>query len=189
MNVNPRSAINKVQELQTFIDEESIDVAFISESFDRENKRLEEHVTLEEHEVISNIYQRDGKGGRPALIVNNKKYNVQNLTNTVVQIPWGVEVTWALITPKNVSNDSTIQNIVLGSIYSKPNSKKKTALLDHISETYNFLSTKYEKGLYWMLAGDTNDLKLDAVLSLSPKFEKFWLKIRQEKIQTEYLTI
>ena len=78
MNCNPRSAMNKVQELQTFILEESIDVAFISESHDRENKRLDEHINLEDHEVISNIYQREGKGGRPALIVNNKKYNVQN---------------------------------------------------------------------------------------------------------------
>ena len=85
-----------------------------------------------------------------------------------MQIPWGVEVTWALLTPKTVSNDSIIQNIVLASIYSKPKSKMKTVLLDHIAETYNFLSTKYKKGLYWMLAGDTNDLKLDAILNLSP---------------------
>ena len=168
MNVNPRSAMNKLEELQTFIKEEAIDVAFISESHDRENMRLDENIKLEDHKVISNIYQREGKGGRPALIVNKKKYSVQNLTNTLIQIPWGVEVTWALLTPKNVSNDSIIQNIVLASIYSKPKSKKKTALLDHVAETYNFLSTKYGKGLYWMLAGDTNDLKLDAILNLSP---------------------
>ena len=115
MNINPRSAMNKLEELQTFI----------SESHDRENMRLDENIKLEDHEVISNIYQREGKGGRPALIVNKKKYSVQNLTNTLIQIPWGVEVTWALLTPKNVSNDSIIQNIVLASIYSKPKSKKK----------------------------------------------------------------
>ena len=148
MNLNPRSAMNKIVELETFIKEEEIDLAFISESHDRENKRLEEHIHLEDHVVISNIYQREGKGGRPALIVNNKKYNVENLTNSVIQVPWGVEITWALLTPKTVSNDSTIQKIVLGSIYSKPNSKKKSAMLDHIAETYNFLSTKYGKGLY-----------------------------------------
>ena len=171
MNLNPRSAMNKIVELETFIKEEEIDLAFISERHDRENKRLEGHINLEDHVVISNIYQREGKGGRPALIVNNKKYNVENLTNSVIQVPWGVEITWALLTPKTVSNDSTIQKIVLGSIYSKPNSKKKSAMLDHIAETYNFLSTKYGKGLYWMLAGDTNDLKLDQILSLSPNLK------------------
>ena len=171
MNLNPRSAMNKIQELQAFIEEESIDCAFISESHDRENKKLEDHITLEDHEVISNLYQREGKGGRPALIVNKNKYNITNLTNSLITIPWGVEVVWALLTPKNVTSDSTIQNIVLGSIYSKPNSKKKTALLDHIAETYNFLSTKYGQGLYWILAGDTNDLKLQPILNLSPNMK------------------
>ena len=83
----------------------------------------------------------------------------------------GVEVTWALLTPKQVSNDSIIQKIVCGAIYSKPNSKTKTELLDHIASTYNFLCTKYGKGLYWMLAGDTNDLKLDPILNLSPNMK------------------
>ena len=110
------------------------------------------------------------------MIVNNKKYDVQNLTNTVIQVPWGVEITWALLTPKSISNDSIIQKIVLGSIYSKPNSRKKAIMLDHISETYNFLSTKYGKGVYWMLAGDTNDLKLDQILSLSPNLKSLGKK-------------
>ena len=30
-------------------------------------------------------------GGRPALIINEKKFSVQNLTNTLVTIPYGVE--------------------------------------------------------------------------------------------------
>ena len=171
MNLNPRSCMNKLRELENFIDEEEIDLAFISESHDRENKKLEDNIYLENHVVISNIHQREGKGGRPVLIVNNKKYDVQNLTNSVIQVPWGVEITWALLTPKLISNDSVVQKIVLGAIYSKPNSRKKTAMLDHISETYNFLSTKYGKGVYWMLAGDTNDLKLDQILSLSPNLK------------------
>ena len=114
--------------------------------------------------------QRNCKGGRPALIINFAKYDYEALTNTLISIPWGVEVTWALITPKNVKNVNVVQNIVLGCIYCKPNSKKKTALLDHIAQTYHFLSSKYGKGLYWCLAGDTNDLKLDPILSLSQSF-------------------
>ena len=89
LNLNPRSAMNKIEELRTFIEEESIDCTFISESHETENRRLEDMILLEDHTVISNIYQRAGKGGRPALIVNNKKYNVQNLTNSLVEIPWG----------------------------------------------------------------------------------------------------
>ena len=138
MNVNPNSAMNKLEELKTFIDEQSIDVAFISESHDRQNKKLEDHFDLENYKEVSNIHQREGKGGRPALIVNTENYHVEDITNTLISIPWGVEITWAIITPKTVAADSLVKRIVLGSIYSKPNSKKKTATLDHIAETYNF---------------------------------------------------
>ena len=55
--------MNKIEEIKTFIDEESIDVAFISESHDRENKKLEEHFNLDNFKVISNISQRQDKGG------------------------------------------------------------------------------------------------------------------------------
>ena len=171
MNLNPNSAMNKLEELKTFIEEQSIDIGFISESHDRENKKLEDHFVLENYKVVSNIHQRDGKGGRPALIVNTDNYHVEDITNTLISIPWGVEVTWAIITPKTVATDSLVQKIVLGAIYSKPNSKKKTATLDHIAETYNFLNAKFGRGLYWIMAGDTNDMKLDMILNLHPSLK------------------
>ena len=169
LNLNPRSAMNKTDEIKLFIEEEAIDIAFISESHDRENKRLEDHIRLSTHTVISNLYQRptSEKGGRPAIIANNIKYTIENLTNTSINIPWGVEVTWAVLTPKEVSKDSIVKKIVLGAIYVRPNSKKKTATLDHISEVYNQLNTKYGKGTFWILAGDTNTLKLGPLLALN----------------------
>ena len=167
-----RSVMKMSPKIMNLLREENIDVSFISESHDRENKRPEDRFNLDGYRVISNLYQRQEKGGRPALIVNENKYIVEDLTNTLVEIPWGVEVTWAAITPKNVSNDSVIKKIILGSIYSKPNSQKKTATLDHIAETYNFLNAKYGKGLYWILAGDTNDLKLDPILHLSSSLKR-----------------
>ena len=183
--------MNKLEELQTFIEEESIDCAFISESHETENKHLSDMIKLEDHLVISNPFQRKGKGGRPALIVNKVKYNIQNLTNTVVNIPWGVEATWGLITPKNVTSNSIIQNIVIASIYSKPKSKKKTETLDHIAQTYNFLSTKYGKGLHWIIAGDTNDMKLNSILNLSPNLKSVVTKptrLNPDKILDNIIT-
>ena len=78
LNLNPRSAMNKTEQISRFIEEENIDVAFISESHDREDKRLEDHIKLDKHTVISNRYQRPvkEKGGRPAIIANNEKYNI-----------------------------------------------------------------------------------------------------------------
>ena len=43
-------------------------------------------------------------------------------------------------------------------------------LLDHISDAYNILSTKYGRGLQFILAGDTNDLKLESILHLDTRF-------------------
>ena len=105
------------------------------------------------------------------MIINHRKYDVEDLTNNVVKIPWGVEVTWALLTPKNSSRNSLVQKIVVGAVYVRPNSKKKKETLDHIALTYNFLSVKYNKGLYWIIAGDTNDLKLDSILHLNPNLK------------------
>ena len=124
-NINPRSAYNKAEELKTFIKEEMVDVLFLSESWEREDLQLNEIIHLENHKVISNVFQRKGKGGRPALIVNTEKYHVQDITNTLVIIKWGVEAVWCLLTPKNVTKQSKVQKIACAAIYSKPGSKHR----------------------------------------------------------------
>ena len=167
-NINPRSVYNKIEEFHTLVKEEEIDVVFMSESWERDYLPLNRIIKLEDHTVISNVSQRSGKGGRPAIIANSRKFYVQNVTNTLVQIPWGVEAVWCVLTPKNVTHNSKIQKIACCAIYSKPSSNRKTLLLDHISDAYNVLSTKYGRGLHFIMAGDTNDLKLDSILSLSP---------------------
>ena len=172
INLNPRSVYNKVDEFHTLVSELAVDLVFMSESWEREQLTLDKVIKLENYQVISNVHQRNGQGGRPALIVNEDKYFVKNLTNTEISIPWGVEITWALLTPKQVSPTSIVKKIAVASIYSKPNSVKKTLLLDHIAESYHLLCSKYQNGLYFILAGDTNELKLNSILNLSPNFKQ-----------------
>ena len=57
-----------------------VDLIFMSESWERENLALKDIIKLDDHEVISNVFQRKEKGGRPAIIVDKTKYDVQNLT-------------------------------------------------------------------------------------------------------------
>ena len=95
---------------------------------------LNEVIQIDDYNVISNVHQRKGTGGRPAIIANSIKFNVEILTQTTIEIPWGVEAVWAILTPKNITNASKIQKIVVGSIYCKLESRKKTVLLDHIAE-------------------------------------------------------
>ena len=89
----------------------------MSESWERETLTLDEIIELEGYKVISNVHQRKGIGGRPALVINENKYNVENLTNTLISIPWGVEITWALLTPKKSTNRSIVKKIAVASIY------------------------------------------------------------------------
>ena len=144
----------------------------MSESWERENLTLENVIKIHDFKVISNVFQRKGNGGRPAIIVNSKKYLVEDLTQTVVSIPWGVEAVWAVLTPKNVDNSSNIQKIVVASLYSKPDSRKKSLLLDHISQVFNQMCAKFKKGLHWIICGDTNYLKLESILDLSPNLRQ-----------------
>ena len=83
-----------------------------------------------------------------------------------------MEIVWAALTPRNLTNASRIQKIIVASIYSKPRSKKKSLLLDHIAQVYGQFSAKYKKGLHWILAGDTNDLNLNPILSLNTNFKQ-----------------
>ena len=105
------------------------------------------------------------------MIINTLKYHVDNLTNTLISIPWGIELTWAMITPKQASK-SIVQKIALGSIYSNPNSKKKRLLLDHepLWTTMKFIT-------YW-----TQNIKKDCILSLpvipiNQNWSQFWTAV------------
>ena len=172
MNVNPRSIYNKLEEFHDFVIEHNVDCIFMSESWERPDQPLDTVINLPDHTVISNPHQRKGAGGRPALIINNKKFHVRNITQSLIEVPWGVEATWAMMTPKNISNNSIIKNIAVCSLYSKPNSKKKELLLDHINQAFNVISTKFKSGLHFILAGDTNDLKLGNIINLTSNMKQ-----------------
>ena len=131
-----------------FVEEETVDLITMSESWERPYETLETVIEIENFKVISKVHQRIGRGGRPAILVNTQKFVAENLTNTLVNIPWGLEIVWAVLTPKNVTNSCEVQKIVVASIYCKPNSRKKTLLLDHIAQVYNFLCSKYKQARY-----------------------------------------
>ena len=164
LNLNPRSLYNKIEEFKTYVSEKQVDVICLSESWEREDKPIEDIFDIDEFTVISNPYQRKGRGGRPAIILNNEKYNVDKLD---ISCPWGVEMVWALLTIKNATAMSKIQRIMVGSFYSKPGSRKKTQLLDHIAEVYHQTCSKFANGLHWIICADSNELKLDSILDLN----------------------
>ena len=99
LNINPRSLYNCIEEFQTYVQEKNIDVAFVSETWEREKLPLPELIKLPNHTVISNVYQRKGVGGIPALVINHNKYTITTPVESYVTLPWGVEATPAMIVP------------------------------------------------------------------------------------------
>ena len=77
LNLNPRSIYNKIDEFVTFVTEEDVDLICMSESWEREELTLDEVIQIEDFDIVSNVHQRTGVGGRPAIIANSKKFVVE----------------------------------------------------------------------------------------------------------------
>ena len=144
----------------------------ISESWERTENPLENVLNIDGYQVISNPFARKQVGGKPALVVNTDMFTVENPNQTLIKIPWGIEIVWSILTPKHTNSSSVVKRIIAASFYCKPGSRKKTLLLDHISETYHFLSSRYPDGLFWILMADKNEMRLDNILSLNPDFKQ-----------------
>ena len=41
--------------------------------------------------------------------------------------------------------------------------------MDHITDTYQYLASKYKGEVDWLISGDVNELKIDTILTLNPK--------------------
>ena len=169
MVINPRSIYKKSEEFSLLLEQYSADVICMSESFERENKPLQELLQLEKYEIISMVKRREFKGGNPAILVNKEKYLVKKICPEPVTVPVGVEVIWAIISPRNNSSKK-FRNIAICSLYYRsPKSTKKQELFDHIGETYHYLSARYGTNMEFIIAGDTNRLNLTPILNLSPR--------------------
>ena len=149
--INPRSIYNKIDQFKTYMEERSIDVAFISETWERPDNPLSNLIDVKKYQVISNPYQRKNIGGKPALVINKQKFLIDDPNHSLINIPWGVEIVWGILRPKKISNSSKIKKIIVASFYCKPGSGKKSLLLDHISEVYHFLTSKFKGHIldYW----------------------------------------
>ena len=79
---------------------------------------------------------------------------------------------WCVLTLKNTTTSSLVKRLVVGSFYTKPGSRKKTELLDHIAETVHFFCSKYPDSVSFCISGDKNELSVDSILSLRPDFKQ-----------------
>ena len=146
------------------MEERDIDVAFLSEVWERsENKKhqykIEEMLELRGIHYIST--PRPGRrGGGVGIAARKNRFILKKLN---IAIPRKLEVVWGLLRPKIVTGKITI--IIVCTFYSPPGSHKKNALIDHLTSTLQTLLTEYPSAGV-LVAGDRNDLDDDKLLSI-----------------------
>ena len=123
------------------------------------------------------------RGGGAAITARGNKFYISKLN---IEIPKPLEIVWALLRPKVIIGG--VSKIVICSFYSPPNSRKKSALIDHMMITINKLKILHPKASF-IIAGDKNDLNEHEILSISPSFRQIVLKpTRKNKTLTVVIT-
>ena len=153
------------------IEQLSCTLCFMSESWERPKNDLKNILEIEDFKIITNVCQREGRGGKPAIIVSEKDYYVKELCPNIITVPKNVEAVWALLTPKLGGCRGKIKHIaVCAYYYTKATSASN--FLDHITSAFQTISAKYGEGTQFILSGDSNRLKLNAILNLSPALKQ-----------------
>ena len=176
-SANARSLFPKYNDLIEKLVNNRIDVVQISETWqdvkkDDHNDKIDELENKYGYKFYSYArakYRDDGSltgGGGSALLVNQRNFSSCIIKEIIV--PAKLEVVWVKVFPK-IKNQ--VNTFIFCSIYSKPNSKTKTLLNDHIATNYHLLKMKHE-AIKFFLLGDFNDHKPDVLLQLSPQLRQ-----------------
>ena len=55
------------------VEQYEVDAAFVTETWEREQLTLKDIMHFDSHEVFTNVVQRQGVGGKSALLINTEK--------------------------------------------------------------------------------------------------------------------
>ena len=160
MMLNARSVYNKVDRLKTMLREICPEITIVSETWER--KRINLNTLLDSDQFKSISYARPKRpGGGCAIIYNDARFEVTELK---MDIPDGVEAAYALLVPRNKDKSVRVKQIVVGSFYTSPNSRHKSATIEHIIESIHLLRAKFDNEVNFILGGDFNRLPISEIM-------------------------
>ena len=143
---NVRSLFPKICNFRTDMVERNISVSFVSEIWQRSDKKehnLEIEKMLEEDglKYISTTRKPNERGisyGGAALIVDLERYSCEKLD---VHIPQNIEAVWGLLKPRGGS--AQFKKIIVCSFYSPPKKGTNSKMADHLVSMLHMLNAKY----------------------------------------------
>ena len=176
-SANARSIFAKYIDLLQRLQNHRLDLVQISETWQDVNKKdhndkidtLKNNFGYTWFSYARPKYKDDGSltgGGGSAILVNSRKWLAQRLDDIIV--PQGLEIIWIKVIPRF---QSIVKILITCGLYSKPNSRKKSILSDHIASTYHLLKMKHKEARF-VFMGDFNCYKPDDILLLSPRLRQ-----------------
>ena len=149
-SANARSLFPKHYDLIKKLINNRIDIAQISETWQDVKKEdhnekideLENKYGYKFYSVARSKYRDDGSltgGGGSAILVNERNFSSCKINDIVV--PSKLEIVWVKVFTKIKSQ---VKIFIICGIYSKPNSRTKTLLNDHIATNFHLLKMKHE---------------------------------------------
>ena len=184
---NHRSIWKKIRNFSTEFRELKMGIALHSEVWEKKEKKA--HMRK-----IDELFHMDGisyistphpgrRGGGSAITCDDENYFIKEIK---VENPSNLELTFAILRPK--SESSPTFSIILCALYSPPRSRKKSKLIDHITQTYHWLKLKYPSA-FFLMGGDINCLDVSQLLSISGAFKQIVNRpTRQSKILSIIIT-
>ena len=172
-----RSIFPKLKDLAEKLQNNSIDIAQISETWQDIHKQehndkidiLENRLGYKWYSYARPKYKDDGQmsgGGGSAILINQRTFLSSEIRD--ISVPKNLEIVWVKVVPKHKMR---VKVFIICGIYSKPSSKTKTILNDHIATNYYLLKMKYQD-VRFVFMGDFNDHKSDVILQLSPQLRQ-----------------
>ena len=160
--LNARSLYNKPDNFKDLLHQIGPDLLLASETWERKRKPLTKILPSSQYKIISYARDNNRNGGGCAIYYSENRFEVLNLE---ILAPEGVEIVWALFTPK-IGNPNTrrVKRIAVGSVYVSPNSQYKSATIDHIIETIHCLRSRYDNEINFLIGGDFNRLNISSIL-------------------------
>ena len=162
---NARSIYNKSDNLRDLLHQICPDICLISETFEREKKRLDTVLKNSLYKSISYYRKNRATGGGCAILFNESKFSVLDLN---IPAPQEVENVWALFTPKQAGLSfgpyMNVKRIAVASYYISPRSRHKKDTIDHIIDTIHCLRARYDNDIHFLIGGDFNKTPITDVL-------------------------
>ena len=185
-----RSAWSKLDSLAEDMEMRTTDLCFLTEIWqEAENRKHQEAIEelLEIHGVKYVSTPRPGarRGGGTAVACSEEFFHMTKLN---ISVPKLLEACFTMVRPRNPIGK--IANFICCSFYSPPRSTVRNKLAEFLVATVGKLRGEHP-GARVILAGDRNDMRIEAITNLDPTLKqlvKFYTNKKGDKVLDVILT-